>query len=88
MGYEEMAQLMQELAEQHDGYLGIDSTRNDSGYGITVSYWKDEASILAWKKQLDHEGAQRLGRERWYLDYHLHVAKVEREYSKENSKFI
>lgn len=87
-GYESMAQLMVELAEERSGYLGIDSTRNAEGFGITVSYWRDEDSIMQWKKQVDHQGAQRLGRERWYQDYHLHVAKIEREYSKENSKFV
>ena len=87
-GYSQMSTLMVNLAEQQTGYLGIDSTRNKDGYGITVSYWQDQASLLRWKKQLDHQGAQRLGRERWYKDYHLHVAKVEREYSKATSTFI
>jgi heme-degrading monooxygenase HmoA len=48
--------------------------------GITVSYWKDEASINAWKQHLSHQAAQRLGREKWYQDYMIRVARVERAY--------
>jgi len=86
-GYSEMASMMDGLAKQQEGYLGIDSTRNEDGFGITVSYWRTEQSMLDWKKQVDHHGAQWLGRERWYKDYHVHIAKVEREYSLANSNF-
>ena len=37
--YEKTAIRMEELAKLQDGYLGIESTRNE--IGITVSYWKD-----------------------------------------------
>jgi heme-degrading monooxygenase HmoA len=77
-GYGAMAQLMEQLAAEQPGYLGIESAR--SGVGITVSYWTDEASIAAWKANVQHAAAQKLGRERWYADYHLRVAKVERAY--------
>ena len=82
-GYEEMANRMLELAQQQPGYLGFESARN--GLGIAVSYWKDEESILAWKKQLDHQLAQRNGRNKWYADYCTRIAKVERAYSKDTS---
>ncbi|MBT2130405.1 antibiotic biosynthesis monooxygenase family protein [Aliiroseovarius lamellibrachiae] len=49
--------------------------------GITVSYWKDEASIAAWKAQAKHLVAQKMGIEQWYAHYELRVAKVERAYS-------
>ena len=35
--YEKTAMRMEELAKLQDGYLGIESTRNE--IGITVSYW-------------------------------------------------
>ena len=80
-GYAEMAGEMARLAATMPGYLGVESTRDpQTGVGITVSYWKDEASILGWKKQADHAGARQLGREKWYASYALRVAKIEREY--------
>ena len=79
-GYDAMAERMAELAAQQPGYLGAESVRNADGEGITVSYWRDEASIAAWKQQAEHLQAQRLGRSRWYARYELRVARVERAY--------
>jgi len=78
-GYAEMSRRMMELATLQPGFLGVDSARSD-GLGITVSYWRDESSIRAWKDQLDHREAQRLGREKWYARYCVRVARVERDY--------
>ena len=78
-GYTEMATRMVELAAQQPGFLGVESTRDES-LGITVSYWRDEASIRTWKAELEHSEAQRLGRERWYSGYRVRVAHVERDY--------
>jgi len=77
-GYNQMAQKMEELAQEQPGYLGIESAREE--LGITVSYWKDESAILAWKKNIEHVAARQLGREKWYKYYMLRVAKVERDY--------
>lgn len=77
-GYAEMAQLMDELAAEQDGYLGHDSARREDGLGITVSYWRDETAIAAWRENARHKAAQKMGRDRWYADYSLRVAKVER----------
>lgn len=79
-GYSEMAERMEALAKRQPGFLGIESAR-DAELGITVSYFKDEASIRAWKQNVDHAEAQRLGRERWYAAYDVRVTKVERAYS-------
>ena len=78
-GYGLMAERMQELAARQPGFLGIESVRDASGFGITVSYWKDEASIAAWKADAQHQVAQATGKARWYADFVTRVAKVERE---------
>lgn len=80
-GYDAMGQALVELAEEQPGFLGIETTRGADGLGITVSYWKDEESIQAWKAQTQHILAQKNGIERWYSHYELRVAKVERAYS-------
>lgn len=78
--YEATAQHMVELAARQPGYLGVESCRDTDGFGITVSYWTDEAAILAWRNHAEHAAARALGRERWYDHYELRVAKVERAY--------
>ena len=80
-GYAATAEEMVRLAASQPGYLGIESARGADGLGITVSYWRDEASLAAWKGVAEHLAAQRLGRERWYRRYALRVAKVERAYA-------
>ena len=80
-GYERMAEAMSALAAQQPGYLGHDSARSSDGFGITVSYWRDEESIRRWKQVAEHKGAQVLGATRWYTRYELRVAKVERAYA-------
>jgi heme-degrading monooxygenase HmoA len=85
-GYDEMADRMVALAAEQDGYLGVESARNASGFGITVSYWRDEASIAKWKKNAEHRLAQEYGHSRWYEHFELRIAHVERAYGKTNSE--
>lgn len=80
-GYVDMANLMVELAEQQDGYLGMESARNE--VGITVSYWRDLESIRKWKEHTDHKVAQEKGRTDWYSHYKTRIALVERDYDYE-----
>ncbi len=75
------AQRMLELAQTMPGYLGIESARNAEGFGIAVSYWKDEESIRHWKAQDEHRATQARGKAEWYEHYEGRVARVERDYS-------
>lgn len=81
-GYAAMADRMVELAALQPGFLGVESVRGADGFGITVSYWRDEAAIAAWKADVEHVAAQEQGMRRWYAHYELRVAKVERAYGK------
>lgn len=80
-GYAVMAQAMATIVTNQPGYLGHESARGDDGLGITVAYFRDEASIAAWKANIRHQAAQKAGRERWYEHYEMRVARVERAYS-------
>lgn len=73
--YMATARKMFEMAHAQDGFLGVEYAP-----GITISYWRDEASILAWKRVSEHMEAQRMGREAWYAAFNLRVARVERDY--------
>ncbi len=79
-GYGAMAERMVELAQVQPGFLGVESARDGEGFGLTGSYWRDEASISAWKANAEHAVAQRLGWDQWYAAFHLRVCRVEREY--------
>jgi heme-degrading monooxygenase HmoA len=77
-GYEEMSKMMVELAALQDGFLGMESTRNE--LGITVSYWKDLESIRKWKENSDHSLAREMGRANWYQYFKTRIVLVERDY--------
>jgi heme-degrading monooxygenase HmoA len=77
-GYAAMADAMDELAKQQEGYLGIESARNE--IGITVSYWQSLEAIRNWKANADHAIAQKYGQEKWYANYKVRICKVERDY--------
>ncbi len=77
--YGTTAERMLELAQQQPGFLGVESARGSDRLGITVSYWKDEASITAWRHHLEHMEAQSNGRNRWYEKYILRICHVTRQ---------
>jgi heme-degrading monooxygenase HmoA len=78
--YAAAAQRMLALAAEQPGFLGMDSARGPDGLGVSVSYWRDEASIAAWREHAEHVSVQRAGRQRWYEQYAIHIARVERSY--------
>jgi heme-degrading monooxygenase HmoA len=77
-GYQEMSRRMVELASQQDGFLGVESARNE--VGITVSYWRDLESIKKWKAHMEHKTAREKGRSTWYAEFKVRIARVESDY--------
>ena len=76
--YSEMADKMVELAKEQDGFLGIESAREE--VGMTVSYWRDLEAIKNWRKHAEHSIAREKGRNEWYQSFRTRIAKVERDY--------
>ncbi|MBP7510356.1 MAG: antibiotic biosynthesis monooxygenase [Bacteroidia bacterium] len=76
--YFTMAELMVKMAQEQEGYLGLESATSE--IGITISYWTNLESIKKWKENSDHKIAQELGRKLWYKQYKTRIAKVERDY--------
>ena len=79
-GYGAASEAMAELAAAQPGYAGVDSVRDADGLGITISYWIDDASAIAWRDHPEHARIRDLGRARWYDWYTLEVTRVERGY--------
>ena len=79
-GYADTARQMLELAAKQEGFLGVETVREPSGLGITVSCWRDLDAIHRWRQNSAHLAAQQAGREKWYTHYHVRICKVEREY--------
>ena len=50
------------------------------GKYVSLSFWRDEAAILAWRAHVGHQHAQRKGRAEVFRDYRLSVVQVLRDY--------
>lgn len=80
-GYTAAALAMAEEAARQPGYVGINSVRDDTGYGITISYWQNEAAAIAWRNHAGHSAIRDQGRASWYEYYEVIVATVTRDYA-------
>ncbi|KAM0248990.1 hypothetical protein ACHAQJ_009239 [Trichoderma viride] len=63
---------------QIDGF--IDNIRYGSltrpGWILSLSTWRDEKSLVRWRTQGRHHGAQEQGRNEVFLDYRLRICEV------------
>lgn len=79
--YEEWSSRMDRLVVTMPGYIGHTSFRDDaSGKGVTLSYFRSMAELVAWKNVPDHLEAQALGRAAFYTEYEIEVAEIVRHY--------
>lgn len=84
--YADAADRMFALASGQPGFLGAESVRDADGFGITLSYWADEASIAAWRDHAEHRATREFGRAQWYDHFDVRIAKVERAYSRRTDR--
>ncbi len=75
------AELRPEL-EKLDGFISIErfSSLTEDGKMLSLSFWRDEAAVVAWRENLAHRAAQEKGRGGIFRDYRLRVAEVVRDY--------
>ena len=74
--YEIMANRIVTLAQEQQGFLGLESVRGEDGIGITVSYWTDQKAIQNWERQAEHVSFQAMGRQEFYQWYRIRIAEV------------
>lgn len=78
---EHAASLRKEL-ESADGFISIERFESLAIRGklLSLSFWRDEEAVRAWRNRLEHRQAQAAGRGGVFLDYRLRVATVVRDY--------
>ncbi len=81
--YLDIAAELKPVLETIEGFISVERFESLSHPGkiLSLSYWRDEAAIEAWRKLEQHRQAQALGRRRIFADYRLRVAGIVREYS-------
>ena len=65
-----------------DGFISIERFQSltTPGKFVSISFWRDEQAILAWRNLERHRSAQAKGRAGVFADYRLRVASVVRDY--------
>jgi heme-degrading monooxygenase HmoA len=79
------ARLKPEL-EQMDGFISVERFQSLTTPGklLSVSFWRDEAAVAAWRNHAEHRKAQAAGRGGLFADYRLRVVSVIRDYGPED----
>jgi heme-degrading monooxygenase HmoA len=75
------AALAQELGHI-GGFLSVERFESlaKPGKFLSLSFWRDEAAVMAWRNLAPHRQAQNVGRSGVFADYRLRVAEVLRDY--------
>ncbi len=80
--YLDIAASLRPELERIDGFISIERFQSltDEGKLLSLSFWRDEAAVAAWRNVERHRAAQKRGRESVFRDYRLRIAGVVRDY--------
>ena len=80
--YLDIADSLRPQLKDIDGFISIErfSSLVEEGKILSLSFWRDEEAIEAWRNLESHRIAQEKGRGGVFHDYRLRVAKVSRDY--------
>jgi heme-degrading monooxygenase HmoA len=80
--YLDIAANLRPLLDDIDGFISIERFESlaEPGKILSLSFWRDEDAVAAWRQLDPHRGAQAVGRDHVLRDYRLRVAGVIRDY--------
>jgi heme-degrading monooxygenase HmoA len=80
--YLEIAAGLRRQLEAIDGFISVErfESLSEPGKLLSLSFWRDEAALEAWRNVAEHRAAQAQGRNAIFADYRLRVAGVIRDY--------
>ena len=80
--YLDLAGALRPELERIDGFLSLErfSSLTTPGKILSLSFFRDEQVVAAWRTQAEHRVAQEAGRAGIFAGYRLRVAAVVRDY--------
>jgi heme-degrading monooxygenase HmoA len=77
------AAALMPVLEEIDGFISVERFQSltNPGKVLSLSFFRDEAAVAAWRNTSQHRGAQAAGRGGIFSGYRLRVAAVLRDYS-------
>lgn len=83
--YLDIAKELRPLLERIDGFISIERFESlyEPGKILSLSFFRDEAALAAWRNLEAHRVAQAKGRATIFKNYRLRIAGVIRDYGKD-----
>lgn len=80
--YLDLAGRLTASLEEIDGFISIErfESLTNPGKIVSLSFWRDDAAVEAWRGVGEHRRAQAAGRAGVFDGYRLRVASVIRDY--------
>jgi heme-degrading monooxygenase HmoA len=80
--YFELAAAMRADLERIDGFVSVErfESLTQRGKFLSLSFWRDEQALHAWRNQGGHRAGQQEGRDTVFAGYRIRVAQVLRDY--------
>ncbi|MCF6124487.1 antibiotic biosynthesis monooxygenase [Mesorhizobium sp. M7A.F.Ca.CA.001.07.2.1] len=80
--YLSIAADLRPLLDGIDGFLSIERFQSlaDPNRILSLSFWRDEEAVKAWRNTEEHRQAQKAGRGGIFAGYRLRIAHVMRDY--------
>ena len=80
--YLDIAASLRPQLEEMDGFISIErfESLSEKGKILSLSFWRDDAAITAWRQIEAHRMAQAKGRGALFRDYRLRIAGIIRDY--------
>ena len=80
--YLDIAGGLRPLLAEIDGFISIErfESLSEPGKLLSLSFWRDEDAVAAWRQREEHRAAQAQGRGEVFANYRLRVAAVLRDY--------
>ena len=76
--YLDLAAALRRDLEAIDGFISVErfESLTEPGKLLSLSFWRDEAAVAAWRNLATHRAAQTKGRGGIFADYRLRIAGV------------
>ena len=80
--YLDLAAGLRPILEKIDGFISIErfESLTEKGKILSLSFFRDEAAIEAWRNVAEHRQSQARGRAQIFEDYRIRIAGVVRDY--------
>jgi len=79
--YVEWVAKMNALARTMPGYVSHKGFAAEDGERCTIVEFESEETHRAWAEHPEHRAAQKLGRQKFYSEYSIHICKAQRSNS-------